>query len=213
MSSDKQSEELRRLVRKVFEVPVTDFYSSQELGYIALQCPGHEHYHVQSESVIVEVLREDGSACAPYETGRLVVTSLRNYATPLVRYEIGDYGALGEPCSCGRGLPVLHSIKGRVRNMLRLPDGGKRWPNFGFQKLMEIAELRQFQVVQTQLDAIELKLVVDAPLGAEKEARLRAILAASLGYPFAITITYHTVLSRSAGGKFEDFVSLLSQPA
>lgn len=205
------SQELRSLVDEVFGARLTDFYSSQELGYIALQCPRHAHYHVQSESVLVEVLRADDSPCDPYETGRLVITSLRNYATPLIRYEVGDYGALGEACSCGRGLPVLHSINGRVRNMLQLPDGNQRWPNFGFRRMMDIANLRQFQVVQTQLDAIELKLVVDAtPLSAAQELGLQQILSSSLGYPFQITISYHTSLPRSAGGKFEDFVSLVN---
>jgi len=93
--------------------------------------------------------------------------------------------------------------------MLRLPTGAMRWPNFGFRKMMEIAELRQFQLVQTQLDAIELRLVVDAPLEQEQEARLCKVLAESLGYPFAITVSYHAALARNAGGKFEDFVSLL----
>ncbi len=112
--SDAQRDQvLRELQREL-----VDFYSSQELGYIALQCPQHPHYHVQAESLIVEVLREDGSDCDPFESGRLVITSLRNYATPLIRYEIGDYGELGETCPCGRGLPVLHKINGRVRNML-----------------------------------------------------------------------------------------------
>jgi len=203
--------ELRKLVRDVFSASLTDFYSSQELGYIALQCPQHEHYHVQTESVLVEVLREDGTPCDVHEIGRLVITSLRNYATPLLRYDIGDYGALGEPCSCGRGLPVLHSINGRVRNMLQLPDGNRRWPNFGFQKMMDIAELRQFQLVQWQPDAIELKLVVAAsPLSPVQEANLQRVLCESLGYPFHITISYHAALPRSAGGKFEDFISLIS---
>ena len=200
---------LRLKLREAFGAPLVDIYSSQELGYIALQCPEYEHYHVQAESLIVEVLREDGSVCAPHEVGKLVITSLRNYATPLLRYEIGDYAMSGDSCACGRGLPVLQAITGRVRNMLRLPDGSRRWPNFGFQKLMGIAELRQFQVVQTGRETIELKLVVDAPLSAQQEQRLQQVLGESLGYPFQIAISYHAGLPRSAGGKFEDFVSLL----
>lgn len=204
-------QELRDLVQEVFGARITDCYSSQELGYIALQCPQTAHYHVQSESVLVEVLRPDGSECAPFETGRLVITSLRNYATPLIRYEVGDYGALGDNCPCGRGLPVLHTIKGRVRNMLLLPDGSQRWPNFGFRKMMEIAELRQFQIVQTQLDRVELRLVVDeAPLADEREMRLKQVLQENLGYPLQIAISYHGALPRNSSGKFEDFVSLIS---
>ncbi len=204
------SEALRVEVEEQFDVKLVDLYSSEEMGYMALQCPNQNHYHVQSESVLLEVLREDGTACALNETGRIVVTSLRNYATPLIRYEIGDYGELGGPCSCGRGLPVLKTIRGRVRNMLRLPDGGTRWPNFGFRKFMKVAALRQFQIVQHSLEELEFKVVVDEELSTLQEEQIKAILRENLGHPFAVKLSYHAALPRSASGKFEDFVSLLA---
>lgn len=203
-------EDLRDAVRDQLDAKLVDLYSSEELGYMALQCPEQDHYHVQSESVLLEVLRDDGSPCELHEPGRIVVSSLRNYATPLIRYEIGDYGEWGEPCSCGRGLPVLKRIHGRVRNMLLHPDGSAHWPNFGFRKFMEVAAIRQFQLVQHALDKIELKLVVDAPLSGEQEARISEILTQNLGHPFEVDISYHEALARSASGKFEDFVSLLT---
>ncbi|MEQ8952851.1 MAG: phenylacetate--CoA ligase family protein [Gammaproteobacteria bacterium] len=203
---------LREAAKELLGVPLVDFYSSQELGYIALQCPQHEHYHVQSESLIVEILDADGRPQPRGEPGRLVITSLRNYATPLIRYEIGDFGEWGECCDYAPGLPVLKKVTGRVRNMLRLPNGQQRWPNFGFKYMMDVAAIQQFQVVQTALDAIELRLVVGAPLSQEQEARLARILADHLGYSFAISISYHDALPRGAGGKFEDFLSLLSPP-
>ena len=65
----------REAVRRAFGVKTVDMYSSQEVGYIALQCPDHEHYHVQSENVLVEVLREDGTPCEVGEIGRIAVTA------------------------------------------------------------------------------------------------------------------------------------------
>jgi phenylacetate-CoA ligase len=203
------SDELRVDVAEQLNAKLVDLYSSEELGYMAIQCPVQNHYHVQSESMLLEVLREDGSSCALNEPGRIVVTSLRNYATPLIRYEIGDYGELAGPCSCGRGLPVLKRIHGRVRNMLRHPDGSTRWPSFGFRKFMQVAPLRQFQLVQQSLDEIELKVVVDQELSEEQEVGIKEILRESLGHPFAVRISYHAALVRSASGKFEDFVSML----
>jgi phenylacetate-CoA ligase len=99
--------EVRAACREVWGVKVVDMYSAQEVGYIALQCPDHEHYHVQSENALVEVLDEKGRPCGPGETGRMVLTPLHNFAMPLIRYDVGDYGVVGEPCPCGRGLPVL----------------------------------------------------------------------------------------------------------
>ena len=93
--------------------------------------------------------------------------------------------------------------------MLHLPDGNTRWPDFGFREMMQVAELRQFQLVQKSLDSIELRLVVDEKLSTEQQSAIKGILGSHLGHPFEIEITYHAALARSASGKFEDFVSLI----
>ena len=79
---------LRGDCARVWGAIVCDVYSCEELGMVAIQCQDHPHYHVQSESVFVEVLNERGEACAPGETGRVVATDLHNFAMPLIRYEI-----------------------------------------------------------------------------------------------------------------------------
>ena len=103
--------ELRALCRDAWGVPLTAFVRVEEVGMVALQCPQHEHYHVQSEGLILEVLGEGGRACGPGETGSLVATTLHNFAMPLLRYELGLSGELGGPCPCGRGLPVLARVE------------------------------------------------------------------------------------------------------
>src|SRR3546814_13116510 len=86
--------------------------------YLALQCPEHEHYHVQSEAVLLEVLDEEDRPCRPGEVGRVVVTPLTNFAMPMIRYAVGGLAAVGAPCPCGRGLPVLTRILGRARDKI-----------------------------------------------------------------------------------------------
>ena len=121
---------VRELCRQAWQVPVTDMYSAQEVGYIALQCPEAGNYHVQAENLLVEIVDEQGNPCLANEIGRVVLTPLHNFAMPLLRYAIGDYAAFGPACPCGRGLPVLEKIAGRQRNMLVLPDGSQHWPSF-----------------------------------------------------------------------------------
>jgi len=196
---------VRALVRKAWGVPLVDIYSSQEVGYIALQCPEHEHYHAQSENAVVELLRDDGTPCAPGETGRVVLTTLHNFAMPLLRYEIGDYAEAGEPCACGRGLPVIRRVMGRVRNMVRLPDGARHWPSLGMLSAMPEGLIRQFQCVQRTLEHIEVRLVAARALSAEEETRLRAGMREKLGHPFDLAIVYCEKLERGNGGKFEEF--------
>ena len=59
------SDETRKIVEKAFGCRIHDMYSSQEIGYIALQCPKHDHYHIQQESCMVEILDENNQPCPP----------------------------------------------------------------------------------------------------------------------------------------------------
>lgn len=210
--SETLSPELRALCQKEWGVQVTDTYSSQEVGYIALQCPGHTHYHLQAENVLVEILDDRGVPCSPGQIGRVVVTALHNYATPLIRYEIRDYAEVGPPCPCGRGLPVLNRVAGRQRNMLHLPSGEKCWPITGFPRYKEVAPIRQFQFIQHSLTEVEMKLVSDRPLSGEEERRLTEIIQTGLSHPFNIRFTPLALIPQGANGKFEEFISLVAQP-
>jgi len=198
---------LRQACRERWEAPINDIYSSQEMGYIALQCPVCEGYHVQSEVVLVEILDDAGKPCAPGEIGRVVVSGLHNFAMPLIRYDLGDYAEAALPCPCGRGLPALSRILGRRRNLVTLPTGERFWPILGMYHFREIAPIRQFQVVQRALDMIEVRFVVDSPLEKSQEARLRALIQQSIGYPFKIEFTYLDQIPKSEAGKFEEFIS------
>lgn len=199
-------ENVRAVCREAWGVPVTDLYSANEIGYLALQCE-HGAYHVQSESVWVEVLDEAGKPCAPGEVGRVVVTSLHNFATPLIRYEVGDYAEVGAPCPCGRGLPVLARILGRTRNMLVMPDGTRRWPLLGWREFRNIAPVVQHQLVQRSLDRVEVRLVVERTLTAGEEDRLRTLVQQALGHPFPLTFAYLPEIPRTRSRKYEEFVS------
>src|SRR5690606_42070577 len=131
-----------------WQLEIKVIYSAEEVGYIAHQSPQDESYLVQAEHVIVEVLDADGAPCLPGEVGQVVVTTLNNFARPLIRYALGDYARVGGPAACGRGLPVLQDIRGRQRNMLRLPDGNRIWPRTGFKEYAAGAPVVQHQLVQ-----------------------------------------------------------------
>jgi phenylacetate-CoA ligase len=202
---------LRAACSDAWGVPLTDVYSSQEFGYIALQCPVSGQYHVMAESAMVEILRQDGSICEPGEVGKLVVTSLHNFATPLIRYELRDYAEVGSPCPCGRGLPTLARILGRSRNMLTLPSGEQRWPLVGFDKYREIAPVRQYQLIQKSLEEMEARFVVERTLTDAEEEGLKRVIQHALGYAFRLTFKYFpNEIPRGTGGKFEEFVSELA---
>jgi phenylacetate-CoA ligase len=201
----------RGLCRDVLDVPIVDTYSAQEVGYVALQCPEHEHYHVQAERLVVEILRDDGTPCARGETGRVVITDLHNFATPLLRYEIGDHAEVGGPCPCGRGLPVLTRIVGRARNMLVYPDGRTVWPVFTIA-CREASPYHEIQLVQPRVDLLRLRVVPDGARGPVDGAALAAALRRVFDHAFEVEIELVEAIARTPAGKLEEFVSLVSPP-
>ena len=201
------SARLRQEIETGFGTPVVDIYSSHEVGIIAIQCPDSDLYHAMSENLVVEILDSEGLPSAEGEAGRLAITDLRNYATPILRYEIGDWAERGGPCPCGRGLPTIRRILGRERNLVVMPDGSRRYPLVGFTRFREVAPVLQYQFVQHATDKLEMRLVTETPLSASQEADLAAIVRKALGFSFALEFTYFPErIPRSASGKFEEFV-------
>jgi len=200
---------LRGLVQRAWDVPLKDSYSCEEAGYLAIECPEHDVYHVQSENVLLEVVDDEGRPCAPGEAGRVLVTSLHNFATPLIRYELDDYVRLGKPCACGRGLPVIEKVLGRRRNRLILPDGRATFPYLGERDEFRATptKVRAFQYVQRSTEVIEKLLVVSEPLTEAEEAAQKALIVKNFGHPFEIRLTYVDEIPKRGAGKFEAFIS------
>lgn len=203
--SEQLAPDLRELVREAWGVPLSDLYSANEVGYVALQCPQSELYHIQAEDVLVEVIGDDGNHCATGESGRVIVTSMHNYAMPFIRYELGDYATVGPPCGCGRTLPTIERVLGRIRNMLRLPDGRTAFPGFPLGQLIRVDAIREFKFIQHSLDDIEMELVLTRPLTSEEEIVLTDGVRARLQHPFRVQLTEVQQITRGTSYKREDF--------
>jgi phenylacetate-CoA ligase len=205
--SETLSPSTRELTETVFGASVADVYSSEECNQIAMSCPESGHYHVAAENVIAEVVDVQDRPCEPGAVGRVLVTCLHNYATPLIRYELGDYVEVAPPCPCGRGLPAWRRILGRERNLVVMPDGSRVWPVLGFRSARDVAPVVQFQFVQHTREVIEARLVTERPLTAAEEDRLRSLFAKAIGHPFVVRFTYVSGQLHKPGHKFEEFVS------
>jgi len=207
--SEIVDQKLRDLCMDAWGAKIIDTYSIKEAGYVALQCPEHEHYHTQDETLFVEILDEQGNACQPGQIGRVIVTVLHNFAMPLIRYDLNDYAEVGEPCPCGRGLGTIKRILGRVRNMMILPDGSRKWPLYDHEALAKVVPLRRVQFVQTDREDITVNLEMDGEFTSNHERELTGIIRKNFGYPFKLTFRLHDEIARDVGGKFEDFKSEL----
>ncbi len=201
---------LRKKVRDIWGVPITNSYSAEETGYMANQAPDGEHLLVTAETCIVEVVDDHDQPCEPGEVGRVIVTSLHNFAMPLIRYEIGDHAQVGPPSPCGRGLPVLQRVLGRSRSRIRLPDGSRRFAYNPSDVFAAVACVRQYQIVQTKIDRLAVNLVADRELEKDEARRLEAGLADALGHTFAVEWHYVASIHPPGVVKRQDVVSELA---
>jgi phenylacetate-CoA ligase len=152
----------RNLLQDVFSVPVYDQYGCGEVSAIAYECSLHQYLHINVEHVFVESIDENNSDITD-KKGRLIVTSLDNYAMPFIRYENGDMGTIhSAKCSCGINSQVMSSIDGRTTDTITLNDGSKVHGVFFTDILYEIGitteMICRFQVYQYLSGAIDLKL-------------------------------------------------------
>jgi len=200
---------IKKLCSQHWQVALADNYSCEEMATMAFTCKGKQHYHPVNENLYMEIVDEDGNACAPGKIGRILVTQLKNLAMPLLRYELGDMGVWGEGCDCGRNLPVIERIEGRKRNLVVLPDGNTFHPVFDEEKILEIANIQRYQFIQKDLQHIEIHLL-SKTLTTQQEQALSAIFDKTFKSAFNYRFIYEDDLPFSRRNKFEIFKSEVS---
>jgi len=152
----------RQLIEEAFGCRVFDKYGSREFSGIAYECEAHTGHHVVGEGFIVEILR-GGEPVKPGEVGEVVITDLNNTCLPFIRYRIGDLAVAVDPgfqCPCGRGLPLIGAIEGRVQSII-VGEGGRYVPGTFFAHLLKQYHyaIRLFQVEQTEAGSITFRVV------------------------------------------------------
>jgi hypothetical protein len=140
-------------------IPVRANYSAGEVGLIGSECehvPGT--YHVASSNVIVEVDATIPTQIGNQRLGRVLVTHLHSYATPFIRYDIGDIAYYSDRCECGHDGPTLSHVFGRSKNLLRMANGKVSPFYIPVDKLQEIASFEEYRIRQTDINRIVLEI-------------------------------------------------------
>lgn len=201
---------VRQNVEESFGVPVMNLYSCIEAGYLASPCPSGAGLHIHAENVILEVLDDNGQPCPTGQKGRVVLTTLRNFATPFLRYEILDDATLGD-CSCGRGLPLLTRVDGKRRPNLWLPDGRRRTSVQLVEAFRPIEGIRQSQIIQKQVNHIEIRVATNSSWTEQREVEIRQAVTKFFEAPIQVEIGKYDYLPRSAGGKLLTVINELER--
>ena len=194
----------REVIERVFARPVTNRYGCEEVSLIACECERHDGLHVNSEHCAVEVLRDDGTPCAPGEDGRLVITEFVNFGMPMLRYEVGDRGVWSDrPCPCGRPHPRLKAVTGRVADFLMAADGSRvAGISLIENTLTRHPGIGQLQVVQEAVDHLRLNLVRADGWREEIAGELTVFFREALGPALRVEIEFVERIPREANGKY-----------
>ncbi len=151
---------IRSEIHDAFETEVFNRYGCREAGDIACECSAHDGLHVTAPFNYVEIVDEDGNPVEEREEGRILVTTLRNPAMPLIRYDTGDIGVKGgTDCSCGLAWPKIQRVSGRASDMIETSNGVVSPISFihGIGVVLEDDSIEQYQVIQKETNEFIIK--------------------------------------------------------
>jgi len=193
----------RKLIEEVFKCKVFNQYASSEGGPFITECKNGK-LHLNLDSGYFEFLRPDGTQAQPGDTAELVVTSLKTFKLPLIRYAIKDVVELpliAEECGCGCKMPTVQKIVGREDDVLWTKDRGyigRMDPAFkGLKHILKT------QIVQKSADLVEIYCIVDSQYTEEIESLFLSSLRERLGTCIEIKFYYVDNISLGSNGKFD----------
>jgi phenylacetate-CoA ligase len=143
----------RRIIEEHLGIPVVSTYQAIEALRIGFQCEARQGFHISTDQVAVRVMDSAGGDVAPGGRGELILSNLTNRAMVVINYRLGDLVTLAaRPCSCGRTLPLIQNIDGRLDDLIARPDGTRLHALSILPSLQSIDGVQQVQVVQEELD-------------------------------------------------------------
>ncbi|MCK4856929.1 MAG: phenylacetate--CoA ligase family protein [candidate division Zixibacteria bacterium] len=196
----------RELIVKTFGGELFDKYGSREIGSAAIECRQHDGLHLRTDSLYLEI--EPVSDFPVEGVGRQIYTDLRNYAMPLIRYDVGDLAALDNtPCACGQPFPRLKNIQGRAFDIVYRRDGT---PIIGIELIGAVTHAglpNQAQVQQDVPGKVIVNIVDLETVPREKLEYIRNRLMTILGDDGRVDFCSVDYIERDKSGKYRYVLS------
>ena len=201
----------RACLENELRIPVVSSYYSAEAPHIGYQCPSRHGFHLALDSVAVRLIDPNGNDVAPGVPGEVVISNLTNRATVLLNYRLGDLAVLNPaPCPCGRTLPVLELLEGRIDESLRLEDGRTLHASQILPRLRSAAGLNHIQLIQQDARSYRLNAVAEGRIDrARAESLLASELDALTGAPNQLSVEWVNALPCEPNGKLRLVLSRL----
>ena len=203
----------RQLITEQFDIPLIALYNAVESFKIGFMCEEGRDYHLHEDLCHVKIVDKGGKPVADGEQGEVIISNLVNRATVLLNYRLGDVAMrTTRACACGRTLPLLTALEGRVEDILHLPDGTFLHPMAIWAIFKHRVEVLRYQLIQHETARFEIRLVTTDQQTYQK--LLPAILQdlrALLGKSARIDPSFHEQLEMPGTGKFRAVISMCSK--
>ena len=214
LTSEVAADFQKESIERVFQSTVYDVYGSMEIPDYAAECRERDGLHINADLRTLEIVDERGTRLTTGRMGQVVVTDLVNYAAPLIRYRNEDVASLlDRTCPCGRGLPLMGKVTGRIYDMFVLPDGsqvyGNRFTHFFYD---HVDEVRCFQVHQTRTDRVTVRVVPTATCKPEAlKAQIIQAFTSYTGGQVQFDVSFVKEIEKETSGKFRFVKSDISK--
>ncbi len=172
-SSEKLTPIMRETISKAYNCKVFDAWSGMEYCSLISECE-HGSLHISPDAGIIELLDNNLQPVKVGEIGTVYCTGFLNFDQPLIRYKIGDQMILrNTTCGCGRSMPVIDEIIGRVEDVVYGKDGREMVRFHGI--FVGLKTVKLAQVIQNSLNEITIKLVPDKALADDEKEKLKLL--------------------------------------
>jgi len=208
-TAEKLFPNMRRNIENAFNCDVYDGYGLNDGGVSAYECSEHLGLHIDMERSVMEVVDRNGYQLDEGE-GRILATSLHNFAMPFIRYDTGDIGCiLSERCSCDRRYKLLKELVGRSVDILITPEGMNVHGWFFLYIFWEYCKgIREYQVVQEELERIVIKIVLEDDFDERQLYKIReSVKKRSAGWH--IEFKFVDKIERTGAGKYKFVINKL----
>ncbi len=200
----------RHLITAQFGVPLIALYNAVESFKIGFMCEERADYHLHEDLCHVKIVDGNGKRLPDGVSGEVVISNLVNRATVLLNYRLGDVAMrTTRTCTCGRTLPLLSAIDGRVEDILHLRNGTFLHPMAIWAIFKHRGEVLRYQLIQHEPSRFSIRLVTTDEVSYQRLLPsilqdLRTLLDESA----RIDPSFHTRLETPGTGKFRAVVSM-----
>ena len=207
-SSETLFENQREAIEEAFQCKIFDYYGMAERAVFASECQEHTGHHLNSDYGITEFLDSNDVPVEKGSLGRIVATSLYNYAMPFIRYQTNDSCSLKiEPCPCGRNFPLMDDVATKNESIVTLPDGRLISPSVLTHPFKPMHNIVESQIIQEKVDELLVKVVKNDRYSDNDEKKLLAAFNERLGDQVTIKIEYVDSIPKTKSGKFKWVIS------